>query len=84
MGKIQGQTINYANFRQSTHAIMLLILLASLSFHVALWPSYGAKTVFLMGIVGFGVLLQFSLLVPTYIQNAVGVILLTFFLQEYA
>lgn len=83
-GKIQGQAVNYQNFKSSTHAIIFLILLTSLSFHVALWPAYGAKTFLIMLLFGFGILLQFALLVPTYVQNLVGVVLMTFFLQEYA
>ena len=83
-GKIQGQAVNYQNFKSSTHAIIFLILLSSLSFHVALWPAYGAKTFLIMLLFGFGILLQFALLVPTYVQNLVGVVLMTFFIQEYA
>lgn len=82
-GKIKKQTVNYKNFKQSTHAIMLLILLSSVSFHVALWPAYGWQAVAIMMLVGYGVLLQFSLLVPTYVQNIVGFVGMTFFIQEY-
>ena len=84
MGRHKKVKVDYKTFPQSTHAVILLILLASLSFHIALWPVYGAKTLLIMGMVGFGILLQFALLVPTYIQNGVGFVLLTFFLQEYA
>ena len=82
-GKIQGKTVNYDNFRSETHGIMFLILLASLSFHVALWPAYGWKTMGIMALFGFGVLIQFALLVPTYVQNLVGAVLMTLFIQEY-
>lgn len=83
-GKIQGKTVNYENFRSETHGIIFLILLASLSFHVALWPAYGWKTMIIMMLFGFGILIQFALLVPTYVQNLVGLVVLTFFIQEYA
>mmetsp|Transcript_6377 Transcript_6377/g.10578 ORF Transcript_6377/g.10578 Transcript_6377/m.10578 type:complete len:174 (-) Transcript_6377:34-555(-) len=82
-GKIKKQTVNYKNFRQSTHAIMFLVLLASISFHVALWPAYEWQTLAIMTLFGYGVLLQFGLLVPTYVQNIVGFVLMTFFIQEY-
>jgi hypothetical protein len=62
---------------------MLLLLLSSISFHVALWPAYGWQAVFIMMLVGYGILLQFSLLVPTYVQNIVGFVGMTFFIQEY-
>ena len=55
-GKIQGKTVNYENFRNETHGVIFLILLASLSFHVALWPAYGAKTILIMMLFGFGIL----------------------------
>lgn len=82
-GKMQKKQVNYQNFRQSTHAIMFLLLLSSVAFHVSLWPAYGWQTVAIMMIIGYGVLLQFSLLVPTYVQNIVGFIGITFFIQEY-
>ena len=83
-GKMRKQTVNYKNFRQSTHAIMLLFTIATVAFYVALWPAYGWKSVLIMCAVGYGILLQFALLVPTYVQNIVGFVLMTFFLQEYA
>lgn len=83
-GKMKNRKVNYENFRQSTHAIMALILLASISFHVALWPEFGGPRTFLiMTLFGFGVLLQFMLLTPTYVQNIVGSVLMTFFIQQY-
>ncbi len=82
-GKLQKAKVNYENFRQSTHTVLFLILLSSISFHVALWPAYEWQTVVIMMLVGYGVLLQFSLLVPTYVQNMVGFIAMTFFIQEY-
>lgn len=82
-GKIQRKTVNYETFRSTTHAIIFLILLSSLAFHVALWPVYGWKTMLILAAFGFGVLIQFALVAPTYVQNIVGTLLMTFFIQEY-
>ena len=83
-GKIKKQTINYQTFRNSTHAIMLLTLLTTICFYAALIPQFGwGPTALICNIIGFGVLLPFALLVPTYVQNIVGVVLMTFFIQEY-
>lgn len=82
-GKIQGQSVNYENFKSETHGVIFLILLSSLSFHVALWPAYGAKTILIMMLFGFGILIQYALLVPTYVQNLTGAVVMTFFIQEY-
>jgi hypothetical protein len=84
MGRVKKVKVDYKNFPQSTHAVIALILFASISFNIALWPVYRAKTLLIMTMFGFGVLLQFALLVPSYVQNAVGFVLLTFFLQEYS
>jgi hypothetical protein len=81
-GKLQKQEVNYQNFKQSTHAVIMLILLASLSFHIALWGEYGSNSMFIMFLVGM-FLVNFCLLAPTTIQNIVGVGVLTFFLQQY-
>jgi hypothetical protein len=51
---------------------------------VSLWPAYGWNSLVIMSMFGFGILLQFALLVPTYVQNILGVVVITFFLQEYA
>ena len=84
-GKLRKQTVNYENFRQSTHLIMIMFMTASLAFHIAIWPAYGWKSVIILSVlIGYGLLLQFALLVPTYVQNIVGFVLLTFFLQEYS
>lgn len=84
-GKINGKRVNYENFRNETHGIMLLILLASVSFQLAMWPAFGGgKTFLILMLFGFGILIQFALLVPSYVQNLVGAIVMTFFLQEYA
>lgn len=81
-GKLQHQTVNYQNFRQTTHTVMILILLTSVVFHVALWPHYGANTFLVLFLVGV-VLFQTALLLPTYLQNIVSIVFMTFFLQEY-
>jgi hypothetical protein len=60
------------------------MLLDSFFFHVALWPHYGWNTTIVLGLLFFGIVLQFCLLVPTYIQNIAGAVALTFFLQEYS
>uniref|UniRef100_A0A7S1D8F6 Uncharacterized protein n=1 Tax=Cyclophora tenuis TaxID=216820 RepID=A0A7S1D8F6_CYCTE len=83
-GKLNKKTVNYNNFRQSTHAIMLLFTMATIAFYVAIWPAFGWQSVPIMTILGYGILLQFALLVPTYVQNIVGFVLMTFFLQQYA
>jgi hypothetical protein len=83
-GKMNKKEVNYKNFKHMTHAVMVLILMSTISFNVALWPHYGWNSPFLLGICFFGVILQFLLLVPTYVQNAVSFIALTFFLQQYA
>lgn len=82
-GKLKKKKVNYENFPQSTHAAIIFILLSSVAFHAALWPAYGWKTFAIMILVGYGVLLQFCLLVPTYVQNIVGFVAMTFFIQEY-
>lgn len=81
-GKLQKQTVNYKNFRQTTHAVLVLLLTTSLAFHVALWPHFGVTTFLVLFLVGV-VLLQACLLIPTYGQNAVAFVAMTFFLQEY-
>ena len=83
-GKVQGKTVNYKTFRSETHAIIFLILLSSVAFNVALWPAFGWKTLLILGAFGFGILLQFALMAPTYVQNLVGAALMTFLIQEYA
>lgn len=83
-GKLRKQTINYKNYPQSTHSIMVLFLLASISFNIAIWPAFGVLSLAILTIIGYGLLLQFALLVPTYVQNIVCFVLLTFFLQEYS
>eukprot|EP00543_Licmophora_paradoxa_P008381 CAMPEP_0202442240 /NCGR_PEP_ID=MMETSP1360-20130828/1701_1 /ASSEMBLY_ACC=CAM_ASM_000848 /TAXON_ID=515479 /ORGANISM="Licmophora paradoxa, Strain CCMP2313" /LENGTH=184 /DNA_ID=CAMNT_0049057553 /DNA_START=45 /DNA_END=599 /DNA_ORIENTATION=+ len=83
-GKLRGEEVSYKNFPKSTHATIALLILSSIAFHVAIWPAYGMNSIVVMTMIGWGILLQLSLLLPTYIQNIAGVVLLTFFLQEYA
>ena len=81
-GKLHKRKVNYDNFKQTTHAVLLLMVVTSLAFHVALWPRYGVATfavLFLLGVI----LLNTALLIPTYVQNLVSVIFMTFFLQQY-
>ena len=81
-GKLKKQKVSYASFPRSTHVAILLILLSSLAYHIALWPAYGAKTMLIMFLFAM-FLLHFCLLFPTYVQNLVAFIVLGFFLQEY-
>lgn len=75
--------VEYQNYKNATHAAIILWFFASFAFAKSLWGEYGIKTVLICFLVGYGVLLQFMLLVPTWFQNAVGFIGLTFFLQQY-
>jgi|UPI000581AC63 hypothetical protein len=83
-GRIKKTEVNYKNFRQTTHAVLFLLLMSSLAFNVALWPHYGWNSPIVLGLAFFGVILQFLLLVPTSIQNAVAFVGITYFLQEYS
>jgi len=81
-GKVQSRKVCYQNFKSETHAVMALLFLTSMAFHVALWPHYGSNTfvvLFLLGVI----LLNSALLLPTPLQNIISVIGMTFFLQEY-
>jgi len=83
-GKMRKQTIEYNNYRTATHTVLVLFFLATAAFHIALWNAYGGgKTILINILFGYGVLLQFMLMIPTWIQNAVTFVGLTFFLQEY-
>ena len=82
IGKVKKQKVNYEEFPQETHGAILFLLLASVGFNVALWPAYGGNAMIVMLLVGM-FLLNFCLLFPTWLQNLVGIILLTLFLQEY-
>jgi hypothetical protein len=82
-GRINKVKVDYSTFPQCTHATLLLLILSSLAYHIALWPHYHYNTFLVLGIAFFGVVLQFVLLTPSSIQNVVSFILLAFFLQEY-
>lgn len=83
-GKIQKKTVDYKNYRQTTHLILVLLIVASITFHVALWPVYGAwKTIGIMLCLTYGVLLPFCIVFPTWVQNLVGFIVCTYVVQEY-
>jgi len=83
-GKSKQQKIEYANYRHETHALLFLFLFASLSFHIALWPAFGgANTIFILFLLGWGVLLQIAILLPTWVQNIGGIASMTFLLQQY-
>ncbi len=82
-GKMNKRKVEYQNYKNATHAAIILWFFASFAFAKSLWGEYGIKTVLICFLVGYGVLLQFMLLVPTWFQNAVGFIGLTFFLQQY-
>ncbi|GKY99076.1 hypothetical protein MPSEU_000863300 [Mayamaea pseudoterrestris] len=82
-GRFLKQKVNYQNYPKCTHAGIALILLASLGFHLAYWPHYGWNTPLVLGLVFWGVLLQFMLLIPTDAQNIIAFVGLTFFLQQY-
>jgi hypothetical protein len=82
-GKLHKQKISYKEFPQSTHAVMALILASSVAFHLSLWPVFGSASMLIMFLVGMFIL-NFCLLMPTYVQNLVAFALLTFFIQEYS
>jgi hypothetical protein len=82
-GKIRKQEVNYKKFPQSTHAGIALIVVASIAFHIAYWPHYGWNSPLVLGLLFWGVIIQFLLLVPTTVQNIVGFVGLTYILQEY-
>mmetsp|Transcript_26835 Transcript_26835/g.61785 ORF Transcript_26835/g.61785 Transcript_26835/m.61785 type:complete len:92 (+) Transcript_26835:540-815(+) len=82
--KVRSRRVDYENYRSLTHVILGLIIATSISLHVALWPHYGGLKTVLIGImIGWGVLLQSMLLFTTVVQNFVGIVLMTLFLQEY-
>mmetsp|Transcript_2145 Transcript_2145/g.3433 ORF Transcript_2145/g.3433 Transcript_2145/m.3433 type:complete len:185 (+) Transcript_2145:135-689(+) len=82
-GKVKKKRVEYKNFRHETHAILGLFTFAGIAFHVALWPEFGYKTILVMMMFGYGVLLQIMLLIPTWAQNLLSSILITWFIQEY-
>uniref|UniRef100_A0A7S1URH0 Uncharacterized protein n=1 Tax=Grammatophora oceanica TaxID=210454 RepID=A0A7S1URH0_9STRA len=82
-GKLKKQEVSYKTFPQTTHAVMFLLVLSSVAYNTALWPAYGWNSLIVMTMIGFGVVLQLALFLPTYAQNALGIIFMTFFLQQY-
>ena len=83
-GKIKKKKVEYQSYKTATHSVLFLWVFASFAFHYSLWGEYGIKTILIMtGMVGYGCLLQFMMLVPTWFQNIVLFIGLTFFLQQY-
>jgi len=84
LGKQKKIPVTYQNFRQSTHVIIGLFVLTSISLHVALWPVYGGAKTFFIGVcIGYGIVLQVMLLLPVYAQNFLGMVLLMFMTQQY-
>jgi len=84
-GRVKKRVIDYETYKHSTHATILLTLGAAIAFHVALAPVYGwlLTMMIINGLVFFGVLLQFMLLVPSWIQNIVTFILMTLLFIKY-
>lgn len=82
-GLLNHATVNYSNFRQTTHLAIFLWIAASVSFLVALWPHYGANTIVVLFALFFGWVLQPMLLLKPWMQNIAAFVLLTLFLQEY-
>ena len=82
-GRVNKAVVEYKNFPQCTHAMMILFSLSSVAYHVALWPHYHSNTFIVLGIVFFGVLVPFLLITPSSVQNIVGFVLLALFLQGY-
>jgi hypothetical protein len=62
-GQIRKNQVNYKNFPQTTHLVMALILLSTVTFNVALWPHYGMNSPIILGIFFFGVILQVCMVV---------------------
>uniref|UniRef100_A0A7S4ERP4 Uncharacterized protein n=1 Tax=Pseudo-nitzschia australis TaxID=44445 RepID=A0A7S4ERP4_9STRA len=81
-GKLLKREVSYEALPQLTHAAIFFIFLSGISFHIAIWPVYGAKSMVIMFLLG-AFLLNFCLMFPTIVQNFVAIILFTFFLQEY-
>ena len=85
MGKVKKIRVEYKNFKHETHFILALLMIASISFHVALTEAFGGfwRTVLMLDVLfGYGVLLQLMLLIPTYAQNLLFGIVMTWFIQE--
>ena len=83
VGKLHNKQINYKTMPQTTHAAIVLLLVSTLSFQVALWPVYGVGKSIVVMIMVTAFLINFCLIFPTIWQNLIALVLLTFFLQEY-
>lgn len=81
--KLRKKKVDYTNYRQLTHLSIVLIIASSISFNVALWPHYEMNSLIVLGCFGFGVLLQLALIIPSWLQNALSLVALTYFLQVY-
>jgi hypothetical protein len=62
-GQLRKKQVNYKNFPQTTHLVMALILLSTITFNVALWPHYGMNSPIILAIFFFGVILQVCMVV---------------------
>lgn len=83
-GRMRKQKVEYKTYKTCTHLVIVSFLFASFSFHMALWDAFGgARTFFANFLIGYGILLQLSLLLPTWLQNMVTFVAFTFFLQQY-
>ncbi len=83
-GRVRKKKIDYQHYKTATHSVIVLFVLASFSFHKALWEQFGGgKTLFINFLFGFGILLQFALLVPTWVQNIITFVFAGFIIQEY-
>jgi hypothetical protein len=76
--------ITYETYPRTTHFAIGLIVLSSITFIAAITPKYGLfQSLFLSFMVGYGILWNLILLVPSAtIQNAVAIVGGTFFLQK--
>jgi hypothetical protein len=84
VGKLQHKEISYKTMPQSTHASIVLLLVAGIAFQVALWPVYGGgKSIIIMFFLVPAFLINFCLMFPTVVQNMIALVVLTFFMQEY-
>jgi hypothetical protein len=81
--RVNKAKVDYETFPQCTHAAIILILLSSIAYHIALWPHYHSNTFIVLGILFFGSVIPFVLMTPSSIQNIVSFVLLAFFLQQY-
>ena len=84
-GSMMGVKCTYDNNKNETHASIVLIMICGTAFHWALWPAYGWYTPIIMAAMSYGVVLQVIVLIPwPIVQNMVGIVAITFFLQMYA